>query len=98
MQPIKFSYRDADGRESVRTLTHWSENTRYLQGRGEGDTLPRTFLKDRVVEYLEGADQLLFDKAPPRARADTKGSSRSARANPVYRIQSIITLCSGELR
>lgn len=65
MQPIKFSYRDADGRESVRTLTHWSENTRYLQGRGEGDTLPRTFRKDRVVEYLEGADQLLFDKAPP---------------------------------
>nr|WP_313404103.1 hypothetical protein [Pseudomonas sp.] len=65
MQPIRFSYRDADGRESVRTLTHWSENTRYLQGRGEGDTLPRTFRKDRVVEYLEGADQLLFDKAPP---------------------------------
>ncbi|QNH04461.1 hypothetical protein HNQ27_17445 [Pseudomonas sp. B11D7D] len=65
MQPIKFSYRDADGRESVRTLTHWSENTRYLQGRGEGDSLPRTFRKDRVVEYIEGADQLLFDKAPP---------------------------------
>nr|WP_059392486.1 hypothetical protein [Pseudomonas toyotomiensis] len=65
MQPIKFSYRDADGRETVRTLTHWSENTRYIQGRGEGDTLPRTFRKDRVVEYLEGADQLLFDKAPP---------------------------------
>ena len=65
MQPIKFSYRDADGRESVRTLTHWSENTRYLQGRSEGDALPRTFRKDRVVEYLEGADQLLFDKAPP---------------------------------
>ncbi|MGF0336759.1 BRCT domain-containing protein [Ectopseudomonas toyotomiensis] len=65
MQAIKFSYRDADGRESVRTLTHWSENTRYLQGRSEGDTLPRTFRKDRVVEYLEGADQLLFDKAPP---------------------------------
>jgi len=65
MQPIKFSYRDADGRESVRTLTHWSENIRYLQGRGESDTLPRTFRKDRVVEYLEGADQLLFDKAPP---------------------------------
>jgi len=65
MQPIKFSYQDADGRDSVRCLTHWSENTRYIQGRGEGDTLPRTFRKDRVVEYLEGADQLLFDKAPP---------------------------------
>ncbi|MBH3339060.1 hypothetical protein I5L51_08055 [Pseudomonas mendocina] len=65
MQPIKFSYRDVDGRESVRTLTNWSENTRYLQGRSEGNTLPRTFRKDRVVEYLEGADQLLFDKAPP---------------------------------
>ncbi|MFY1021632.1 hypothetical protein [Ectopseudomonas khazarica] len=65
MQPIKFSYRDAEGRESVRTLTHWSENTRYLQGRSQGDTLPRTFRKDRVIEYLEGADQLLFDNAPP---------------------------------
>lgn len=78
MQPIKFSYRDADGRQSVRTLTQWSENTRYLQGRGEGDTLPRTFRKDRVVEYLEGADQLLFEKAPrapepaPKAAPDLR--------------------------
>lgn len=84
MQPIKFSYRDADGRESVRTLTNWSENTRYLQGRGEGDSLPRTFRKDRVVEYLEGADQLLFDKAPPAPEP-------APRAQPDQRAQILFT-------
>lgn len=78
MQPIKFSYQDAEGNQSERVLTHWSENTRYLQGREEGDAFPRTFRKDRVLEYLEGSDQLQFDAAPPapepapKAQADTR--------------------------
>lgn len=78
MRPIKFSYRDAEGVESVRVLTHWSENTRYIQGRGEADTLPRTFRKDRVLEYLDGCEQLLFDAAAPapepapKAQSDTR--------------------------
>lgn len=84
MQPIKFSYRDAEGRESVRILTHWSENSRYIQGRGEADSLPRTYRKDRVVEYLEGADQLQYDNAPPAPEP-------APRAAPDQRAQILFT-------
>lgn len=78
MQPIKFSYRDAEGRESIRILTHWSENTRYIQGRGAEDSLPRTYRKDRILEYLDGGEHLLYEKAPlapepaPKAAPDKR--------------------------
>lgn len=65
MGPLRFIYRDAQGVVAEWHLTRWKENTRYIQGRNEQDTLPRTFRKDRVVEYLEGAEQLLGDLAPP---------------------------------
>lgn len=65
MGPLRFIYRDAEGRVAEWHLTRWKEKTRYIQGRNEQDTLPRTFRKDRVIEYLEGAEQLLGDLAPP---------------------------------
>lgn len=65
MEPLRFIYRDAHGVVAEWHLTRWKENTRYIQGRNEQDTLPRTFRKDRVIEYLEGAEQLLGDLAPP---------------------------------
>lgn len=65
MGPLRFVYRDAQGSVAEWHLTRWKENTRYIQGRNEQDTLPRTFRKDRVIEYLEGAEQLLGDLAPP---------------------------------
>lgn len=65
MGPLRFIYRDAEGHVAEWRLTRWQENTRYIQGRNEQDTLPRTFRKDRVIEYLEGAEQLLGDLAPP---------------------------------
>jgi len=65
MGPLRFVYRDAQGVVAEWHLTRWKENARYIQGRNEQDTLPRTFRKDRVVEYLEGAEQLLGDLAPP---------------------------------
>ncbi|WEJ70352.1 hypothetical protein [Pseudomonas sp. PSE14] len=65
MNPIQFVYRDASGNIATWLLTRWKENSRYIQGRGDADSLPRTFRKDRVIEYLVGADQLLFDNAPP---------------------------------
>lgn len=65
MNPIHFVYQDAKGNIATWLLTRWKENTRYIQGRSDADSLPRTFRKDRVIEYLAGADQLLFDGAPP---------------------------------
>lgn len=78
MLPLRFSYQDAKGESREWTLIRWSENTRYIQGRTATDSLPRTFRKDRVQAYLEGHDQLLFDRAPPapepapKAQPDTR--------------------------
>ncbi len=84
MQPIKFSYRDAEGRESIRILIHWSENTRYIQGRGADDSLPRTYRKDRIVEYLDGGEHLLYEKAPP-------APAPAPKAEPDKRAQILFT-------
>ena len=64
MALLRFMYCDSSGTVSERSLTSWKENSLYIQGRNELDTLPRTFRKDRVQEYLEGAEHLLFDLAP----------------------------------
>ena len=75
---LRFIYTKASGETAEWTLTRWKENKVYIQGRTTTDTLPRTFRKDRVQKYLEGADQLLFDQAPPapapapRASADDR--------------------------
>lgn len=65
MTILRFIYRDAEGFVSERTLTRWHENSLYIQGRNEHDTLPRTFRKSRIQEFLQGANLLQFDLAPP---------------------------------
>lgn len=65
MTTIKFSYRDAKGDVSQRELIQWSENSVYIQGRSAGDSFPKSFRKDRIVEILLGAELLLNDAAPP---------------------------------
>lgn len=75
MQPIKFHYRDAKGNEATWELTSWRENSRYIQGRNVTDTLPRTFRKDRVIEYLSGAEQLLFEQAPPAPEPEPRAQN-----------------------
>lgn len=59
-----FSYKDSKGTVTERQLTHWKETSIYIQGRSEKDALYRTFRKDRVIEYFQGADLLSYDKAP----------------------------------
>jgi hypothetical protein len=84
MQPLRFIYQDAKGTVRQWCLIRWSENTRYIQGRTESDSLPRTFRKDRVLDYLEGNDQLLFDLAPPAPEP-------TPRADPDSRPQILFT-------
>lgn len=78
MAILRFIYSDAEGVVSERELTHWRENSLYIQGRSEGDSLPKTFRKSRVQRYLQGAELLQFDLAPaapeptPRAPADAR--------------------------
>lgn len=64
MAIIKFNYRNAKGDLSERELIQWSENSLYIQGRSVGDSFPKTFRKDRIAEFLVGAELLLNDGAP----------------------------------
>ena len=65
LRVLSFSYKDSKGKVTERQLTHWKETSIYIQGRAEDDTFYRTFRKDRVLEYFDGAELLSFDKAPP---------------------------------
>ncbi|PRN02195.1 hypothetical protein A0O30_23605 [Pseudomonas sp. LLC-1] len=68
MSIIKFRYCDSKGVVTERELLQWSENSNYIQGRSGGDAFPKTFRKDRIVEFLLGEDLLLKEAAPPAPR------------------------------
>lgn len=74
MPQLRFIYKNAKGDVSERTLTRWSENSRYLQGRNEVDTLPRTYRKDCIVQFLEGEELLLNEAAPPAPEPKPKAA------------------------
>lgn len=78
MAVIIFSYRDAKGDVSQRELVQWSENSNYIQGRSSGDTFPKTFRKDRIIAFLQGADLLLNEKAPPAPRSSPSAFAAAA--------------------
>lgn len=65
MGPLRFIYRDAKGQVLEWNLIRWHEHAHHIQGRSEHDTIPRTYRKDRVLEYLAGAEQLQGELAPP---------------------------------
>lgn len=83
MAVIIFSYRDAKGAVSQRELVQWSENSHYLQGRSLGDTFPKTYRKDRIVEFLQGSDYLLNDAAPPAPKPSPSDFAAAAAASPI---------------
>lgn len=76
---IRFSYRSADGALSKRELSNWSEEGHYIHGFDitAGDV--RTFRKDRIVEYFDGAAAFLaspIEAGPPRLRAAAPKDTR----------------------
>jgi hypothetical protein len=64
MRLLSFLYKDSKGNVTERTLIHWKETSIYIQGRCSADAFYRTFRKDRVIEYLQGAERLSFERAP----------------------------------
>lgn len=64
---MRFRYRNAAGEESIRTLTAWAEEGQYIKGHCAERGGIRTFLKFRVLEYLDGSDRALTvpHMAPP---------------------------------
>lgn len=61
---LHFLYRNAHGVEKTHRVIKWSEDGRYIQGFSETDGAFRTFLKFRVVRYLDGSDGSLVDPHP----------------------------------
>lgn len=85
MSTIKFRYCDSKGVVTERELLQWSENSNYIQGRSGGDTFPKTFRKDRIVEFLLGEDLLLKEAAPPAPRprpSDLAAAAASSNKTP----------------
>lgn len=69
---LLFSYLGADGVTSKRALKNWSEEGHYLKGFDTTVGQVRTFRKDRIVEYFDGAAQFLVSPLgvpPPRLRS-----------------------------
>ena len=73
MEILRFVYCNAAGEYSRRELTRWSEVGHYIRGYSEGNSAIRTFRKDRITEYFDGADEHLdipFGSPPPRPVKD----------------------------
>lgn len=69
---LHFAYRDGDGVLSKRALSSWVEEGHYLRGFDATVGQLRTFRKDRIAEYFDGAAAFLqspLGVAPPRLRA-----------------------------
>jgi len=61
---LKFIYKNSRGEISTRSmLDGWKESGAYIEGVSQGAGY-RSFLKHRVVEYLEGSESLLVDPFP----------------------------------
>lgn len=72
---LRFIYPNSEGVESERTLIKWNENSWYINGRSADDSLPKTYRKDRIVEFLQGEELLLGDAAPPAPEPAPKAPS-----------------------
>lgn len=71
MDAIRFEYmRDPTGK--VRTLVSWRETGKYIEGVDAADRRFKTFRKDLIARYLDGAEDLLGDPFPERASLPQK--------------------------
>jgi hypothetical protein len=77
--PLSFHYCNASGREAVYTLRNWREDGRYVIGWCEDLGKVCTFLKFRVISYLDGGAGQLADPHPtpppppaPKASPDAR--------------------------
>ena len=79
-EALTFIYRNAAGKEGLRTLTDWREEGHYLKGFSVSHGEVRTFRKDRVtVKYLDGSDKSLhvpYSPPPPKPDAGKPADDR----------------------
>ena len=74
MAVLRMRYRNASGVVKEHSLRAWTERGHYITGFSEEDGGPRTFLKFRVLAYLDGSEAALSQPhmpppPPPAPRA-----------------------------
>lgn len=72
MELMSFTYKDSKDQTKEWQLRKWGESGKYLKGTCAHDGKFRTFRKDRVVNYHDGAEKLLIEPwpaPPPRLEA-----------------------------
>lgn len=74
---LRFVYRDADGNESTRELTNFKMSAGKVRGICLDRNAIRTFRLERIVEFLEGEEQLYETKATPPPRPEMQDFVRS---------------------
>lgn len=74
MEELRFIYRNAKGEESQPRLVNWVEAGKYIDGFNLVTDKVQTYLKCRVMEYLDGAAAVLSDPfvPPPPKPADDR--------------------------
>lgn len=79
MSGLRFLYRTPGGEVTQRHLERWAEVGHYVEGFDVSAQQFRTFRKDRVLEYLDGAQARLREphsSPPPRARTGAPPDAR----------------------
>lgn len=69
METLRFMYRNAKGQPSEPSLVDWVESGKYIDGFNQVKKREQTYLKYRVVEYLDGCESALvepFVEPPPK--------------------------------
>jgi hypothetical protein len=75
---LRMRYRNASGSVKEHTLRAWSERGHYITGFSEEDGGLRTFLKFRVLAYLDGSEAVLAQPhMPPPPPPSPKASPDS---------------------
>jgi hypothetical protein len=76
---LRLLYKNASGVVKAHSLKAWAERGHYITGFSEEDGGPRTFLKFRVLEYLDGSEAALAQpymppppSPAPRAAPDSR--------------------------
>ena len=80
MATLQMRYRNASGVVKEHTLKSWTERGHYITGFSEEDGGIRTFLKFRVLDYLNGSEQVLSSPhmpPPPRLQPKAKADARA---------------------
>lgn len=79
MAELQLRYCNASGVVKKHTLKSWTERGHYITGFSEEDCGIRTFLKFRVMDYLNGTERALSTphmppppRLQPRAHADSR--------------------------